>query len=65
MDFVNEFNNCMQTVLSAPDSSSIYYVKEIVVDFLASLVKNENEINIQHDLIDFILKVNLIWTLKI
>ena len=63
MDFVSEFNNCMQTVLSAPDSSNIYYVREFVIDYLASLVESESEIGIQHELVNFLLKVILFWTL--
>ena len=57
MDFVNEFNDCMQTLLCASACANTYYVKEFVVEYLASLTDNENESNIQHDIIDFLLKV--------
>ena len=57
MEFINAFNNCMETILSATDSSNIYYAKEFVIEFLASLTENDNEINIQTEIVDFLLKV--------
>jgi len=60
MDFVNEFNNCVQTLLSLNDNANVHFVKQFVIEYLASLNENNNEKNIQHDAIDFLLKVFLI-----
>ena len=59
MDFVNEFNNCLQTLLSLNDSTNVHFVKQFVIEYLASLTCSDNEKNIQHDVIDFLLKVFL------
>jgi hypothetical protein len=59
MDFVNEFNNCLQILLSLNDSTNVHFVKQFVIEFLASLTGSDNEKNIQHDVIDFLLKVFL------
>lgn len=59
MDFVNEFNNCVQTLLSLNDNANVHFVKQFVIEYLASLNENNNEKNIQHDVIDFLLKVIL------